>query len=171
MRGSVILDTVTRAAFPTVLVFSLYLLFAGHNAPGGGFVGGLVAGSALVLRYIAGGSAAVRQLLDVRFQALLGAGLLLAGLTGAGAWLFGAQFLESAFVRLSLPVVGELKIVSALLFDAGVYLIVVGLTLAVVEVLGEPPGDEATEDPSLAEPSPGARRGFDQPPPEQEHPS
>lgn len=136
MRPSQILDTVSRAAFPPVLVFSLYLLFVGHNAPGGGFVGGLTAGTAFVLLYAGGGIERVREVVGLGYEALLGAGLLLAGVTGLGSLAFGQPFLTSAILRWHPPLLGEVKFVTVLLFDIGVYLIVIGLALALVTILG-----------------------------------
>ena len=136
VRRSVVLETAVRLIFHTVLVFSLYLLFAGHNQPGGGFVGGLVAGAAFVLRYVAGGRAALKAAVPVDPGIPVGGGLVLAAGTGMGAWLFGGQFLESGKISLDLPVLGLLKVTSALPFDTGVYLVVVGLVLAVLRTLG-----------------------------------
>jgi multicomponent Na+:H+ antiporter subunit A len=136
MPGSLILDTVTRVVFHTIGLFSLYLLFAGHNAPGGGFVGGLVAGAALVLIYAGRGSAGVRSVLALRPERLLGSGLLLAGLTGALSWARGEPFLDSSVIEASLPLLGKFKVTSVLAFDTGVYLVVLGLVLAVMETLG-----------------------------------
>ncbi len=136
VRRSVVLETSVRLVFHTVLVFSLYLLFAGHNQPGGGFVGGLVAGCAFVLRYIAGGRAALQAAVPVDPSVPLGLGLVLAAGTGAVAWLFGGQFLQSGKVSLELPVLGTVKAVSALSFDIGVYLVVVGLVLGALRTLG-----------------------------------
>jgi multicomponent Na+:H+ antiporter subunit A len=136
---SLVLDTVTRVAFHTICAFSLYLLFAGHNAPGGGFVGGLVAGAALVLRYAGRGTHSVREVVRVRHEALLGVGLLLAGLTGAAPWLLGGVFLGSGVLEAALPLLGTVKLASVLVFDAGVYLVVVGLVLAAVSTLGDEP--------------------------------
>jgi multicomponent Na+:H+ antiporter subunit A len=135
-RRSVVLETAVRLVFHTVLVFSLYLLFAGHNQPGGGFVGGLVAGAAFVLRYVSGGRAALRAAVPIDPGLPVGAGLVLAAGTGMAAWLFGGQFLESGKLELDLPVLGMLKVTSALPFDTGVYLVVVGLVLAVLRTLG-----------------------------------
>lgn len=148
MTPSLILDTITRGAFPTVMVFSLYLLFTGHNAPGGGFVGGLTAGAALVLRYVDKGPEDVRALAPASYEGVLGVGLIVAGLTGALSWVFGAQFLESGIVKLHPPLLGEVKIVSALFFDIGVYLVVIGLVLGLLLTLGNPAtaGLESQED-------------------------
>ena len=135
-RRSVVLETAVRLVFHTVLVFGLYLLFAGHNQPGGGFVGGLVAGCAFVLRYMSGGRAELRTAVPVDPGIPLGLGLLLSAGTGVAALLLGAQFLESGKVELSLPVLGTLKATSALPFDVGVFLVVVGLVLGVLRTLG-----------------------------------
>ena len=135
-RRSVVLETAVRLVFHTVLVFSLYLLFAGHNQPGGGFVGGLVAGAAFVLRYVAGGRAALKAAVPVDPGIPVGGGLVLAAGTGMAAWAFGGQFLESGKVEWHAPLLGAIKATSALPFDTGVYLIVVGLVLAVLRTLG-----------------------------------
>lgn len=136
LRRSVVLDTVVQLAFHTVLVFGVYLLFAGHNQPGGGFIGGLVTGSAFILRYVAGGRGELRQAVPVDPRLPLALGLLVATLTGVGAQLLGGDFLESAYVEAALPVLGDVKVVSALAFDVGVYLVVVGLVLGLLRTLG-----------------------------------
>ena len=133
---SMILELAVEVVFPTALVFSLFLLFAGHNAPGGGFVGGLVAGAALVLRFVEGGVPSVRRVLPLTPQALLGAGLTLAVGTAVGGWLWGEQLLESANVSLDVPLLGVMKTTTALPFDGGVYLVVVGLVLGLLRALG-----------------------------------
>lgn len=135
-RPSVIFDTLLDMVFRTALVFSAFLLFAGHNAPGGGFVGGLVAATALVLRYVAGGAPEVDRIVAVHELTLLGAGLLVAALTGMAGWLMGEAFFYAGHVEADLPVLGHLKASSALAFDIGVYLIVIGLGLALVRSLG-----------------------------------
>lgn len=133
---SVVLETVVRLAFHTVLVFGIYLLFAGHNQPGGGFIGGLVSGSAFVLRYVAGGRADLKTAVPVDPRFPLALGLLVAAGTGTVALLVGGEFLESGIVTWDLPVLGQIKLVSALVFDIGVYLVVVGLTLGLLRTLG-----------------------------------
>jgi multicomponent Na+:H+ antiporter subunit A len=136
VRRSVILETCVRLVFHTVLVFGLYLLFAGHNQPGGGFVGGLVTGSAFVLRYVAGGRAELRAAVPITPGIPLGLGVLVATGTGMGSWLFGADFLASAYGKVSLPVLGDVKASTVLVFDVGVYLVVVGLVLTLLRTLG-----------------------------------
>jgi multisubunit Na+/H+ antiporter MnhB subunit len=143
MRPSLILDTVTRGAFPLVLTFSLYLLFVGHNAPGGGFVGGLTAGAAFVLVYVGGGIERLREVIGFSHLTLLGAGLTLATATGLGSLLLGEPFLSSAILKWHPPLLGEVKLVTVLFFDMGVYLIVVGLVLALLTVLGAYSSDVA----------------------------
>jgi multicomponent Na+:H+ antiporter subunit A len=133
---SVILETAVRLIFHTVLVFSVYLLFAGHNQPGGGFVGGLVAGAAFVLRYIAGGRAALRAAVPIEPRVPLGLGLVVATLTSMGPLALGGQLLESGKRELDVPVLGLVKVTSALPFDTGVYLVVIGLVLGVLRTLG-----------------------------------
>ena len=133
---SVILDTTVRLVFHTVLVFSLYLLFAGHNQPGGGFVGGLVVGAAFTLRYVAGGREEIRSAVPVDPGLLLGLGLVTAAVTGVVPLVAGDQYLESAYVVLQPAVLGQIKLTSALAFDIGVFLVVVGLALGVLRTLG-----------------------------------
>lgn len=136
VRRSVVLETVVALAFHTVLVFGVYLLFAGHNQPGGGFIGGLVTGAAFILRYVAGGRAELRSAVPVDPRLPLATGLLIATVTGMASWTVGLDFLESGYVELDLPLLGTVKAVSALAFDAGVYLVVVGLALGLLRTLG-----------------------------------
>jgi multicomponent Na+:H+ antiporter subunit A len=136
VRRSVILETAVRLTFHTVLVFGLYLLFAGHNQPGGGFVGGLVTGLAFVLRYVAAGRAELRTAVPIDPGIPLGLGVLIATLTGMGSWLFGAGFLTSSYGTVVLPVLGEVKASTVLLFDIGVFAVVVGLVLTLLRTLG-----------------------------------
>ncbi|MGY1709389.1 Na+/H+ antiporter subunit A [Geodermatophilus sp. SYSU D00758] len=149
-RRSVILEVVTRLLFHAVLVLSVYLLFAGHNQPGGGFAGGLVAGLALVLRYLAGGRYELGEAAPVDPGRLLGLGLLIAGGTGATSLLLGEAVFESAYVSGTLPVLGEVSLATALFFDIGVYLVVVGLVLDVLRSLGAELDRQEDEEPAAA---------------------
>ncbi|HVM19150.1 MAG TPA: MnhB domain-containing protein [Egibacteraceae bacterium] len=133
---SLILHTGTRAVFHTIMLLSVYLLFAGHNAPGGGFIGGLIGGAAMVLLYLAAGADGLRRVVRVEPVRILGAGVLFAVLTGVVAVLFGEAFLSSGLLELSVPLIGEVYISSVLAFDVGVYLVVVGLVLQVLSALG-----------------------------------
>jgi multisubunit Na+/H+ antiporter MnhB subunit len=141
VKRSVILDRCVRAEFHTLVLISLFLLFAGHNQPGGGFVGGLVAGAALGLRFLAGGIDEVQQAARFHPFAIIGAGLLLGAATALAPLAMGDQLLRSAKATVDLPVVGSVHLSSSLVFDAGVYLVVVGLVLLMLQTLGEPDTD------------------------------
>lgn len=149
MRRSVILDVCVRAEFHTLILVSLYLLFAGHNQPGGGFAGGLVASCAFCLLFVAGGEPSVQRVLRVHPTTFLGVGLLLAIATGATSLLFGGEFLESAIIKETLPVIGQVKGSTVLFFDTGVYLVVLGMVLLLLEQLG--PADGIDHDPAATE--------------------
>ncbi|MPY92880.1 MAG: cation transporter [Acidimicrobiia bacterium] len=149
MRAGVVVELSVRAVFHAVLVGSIYLLFAGHNQPGGGFVGGLLAGAAVALRYVAGGIEEVRGLSRLKPWTILGGGLLLAGATAAAPLLAGRPVLESGYLSADLPLFGDVKATAALPFDTGVYLVVVGLVLMIFEAFGDEPDDvvvDLTED-------------------------
>jgi multicomponent Na+:H+ antiporter subunit A len=132
---SLILETGSRAVFHTILIFSLYMFFSGHNAPGGGFIAGLVAGGALFIRYLALGAAEFRKLARFRPEVVLGTGMLVAVGSGIASLAYGQAF-ESAFVSVRVPPVGEVALQTSLVFDAGVYLIVIGLVMTVIETIG-----------------------------------
>ena len=135
----VTLDVSVRIVFAAVMVGSIWLLFAGHNQPGGGFVGGIVAGAAIALRYVQGGLPAVRQLSRGHPWTILGAGLLISSVTSVVPLFFGRALLESGALTLDLPLFGTVKLTSALAFDIGVYLVVIGLALMVFESFGDDP--------------------------------
>ena len=139
MKRLFILDMVVDVVVRTALVFSLFLLFSGHNAPGGGFIAGLVAGVCLILRYIARGEQSMQELIRIRPEHLFGMGLLIALLAAAGGFAWAGGFLETAKIEVTLPVVGLVKATSALLFDTGVYLVVAGLTASLLASLGDDP--------------------------------
>jgi len=137
---SLMLDTATRLLFPTLLLASLFLLVVGHDQPGGGFSGGLVAGAALVLRFLAGGDAETRTALRLRPGLLLAAGVLAASGTGAVPLLLGEPLLTAGKTSLRLPVIGawigEVALSTTLLFEAGVYAVVLGLVQTLLRTLG-----------------------------------
>jgi len=136
--SSLMLGRLASRLLPLALLVSLYLFLRGHNDPGGGFVAGLVTAIALILQWLGHGRAWARQRLRVNARAVAGAGLIVAAATGAGAWYFGRPFLTSAHGQLLLPALGEVPLASAMLFDLGVYLSVVGATLLVLMRLGDP---------------------------------
>lgn len=136
IHRSFILDTLVDVIVRTALVFSLFLLFSGHNSPGGGFVAGLVFGISLVLKYVAGSVSEMEEILPARAETLLGVGLSLALFTGVAGWAWGDAFLETTYVEAEIPVLGVIKATSALSFDIGVFSIVVGLVAALVVTFG-----------------------------------
>ncbi|MFB2555703.1 Na+/H+ antiporter subunit A [Herbiconiux liangxiaofengii] len=133
---SLILEVLVRLIFHPAIVVSVYLLFAGHNAPGGGFAGGLVAGLALIARYLAGGRYEIGETLPIGPGALLGAGMLLATGTAVGSLFLGTDVLTSAYFEADLPLLGHLSFGTSSIFDIGVYLVVIGLVLDVLRALG-----------------------------------
>ena len=144
MSRSPIMDTTAQLIFHSALVLSLYLLFAGHNQPGGGFVGGLVAAAAVAVHYVAGGIDEVRSLSRLRPWTILGGGLALASVAALAPLIGGGAVLESGLViDADLPGLGQVKVSSTLVFDAGVYAVVVGLMFMVFEALGEEAEPEA----------------------------
>lgn len=135
-RRSVMFEVITRMLFHTMLVLAVWLLFAGHNAPGGGFIAAMVAGVALIVRYLAGGRYELGEALPVQPGVLLGGGLLLATGTGIAPLFFGGEVLQSFRVDLDLGILGEVHLMTTLPFDIGVFLIVVGLVLDILRTLG-----------------------------------
>ncbi|MDP3893709.1 Na+/H+ antiporter subunit A [Nocardioides sp.] len=135
-RRSIVLEVVTRLLFHTIIVFSIYLLFTGHNNPGGGFAAGMVTGLALVVRYLAGGKYELDEAAPVDAGILIGTGLFLATVSGLAPLLLGGAVLQTAIVDVPLGPFGELHLVSSLGFDVGVYLVVVGLVLDLLRTFG-----------------------------------
>ncbi|WP_026553471.1 Na+/H+ antiporter subunit A [Arthrobacter sp. H20] len=135
-RRSIIFEVITRLLFHSIIIFSVYLLLAGHNLPGGGFAGGLLAGLALTVRYLAGGRFELAEASPVSAGFLLGTGLATASLTAVVPVFLGGQILQSAILEFALPVFGDVKFVTSTIFDIGVYLVVVGLVLDVLRSLG-----------------------------------
>ncbi|MBD7995783.1 Na+/H+ antiporter subunit A [Arthrobacter sp. Sa2CUA1] len=157
-RRSIIFEVITRLLFHSVIVFSVYLLIAGHNAPGGGFAGGLMAGLALTIRYLAGGRFELAEATPVSAGMLLGGGLGLAALSAAAPLFFGGQILQTAILSFTWPVFGDIKFVTSTIFDIGVYLVVVGLVLDVLRSLGSEIDERSeggsSDDEDLIEPEP-----------------
>jgi len=135
-RRSVVLTQTVNGITPVLLLFSIFLTLRGHNAPGGGFAGGLVMGSAVVLRYLASGPRSVRSL-RVDPIVLIGSGLVLALGVGLTSLVADASFLESAIWKWDVPAVGDVKIVSSSLFDIGVHVLVVGVVMAIIVAFAE----------------------------------
>lgn len=136
MKG-LILPTATRYLLPLLLLFSLFLLLRGHNDPGGGFAGGLVASAGFALLATAAGVPAARSLLRIDTRTLLGVGLTVAIASGLIGMLLGRPFLTGTWVTLALPDGSSFYVGTPLLFDIGVYLVVIGMVLTIVFALEE----------------------------------
>jgi multicomponent Na+:H+ antiporter subunit B len=133
---SLILLTTARLLMPLLLLFSVFLLLRGHNEPGGGFAGGLVAAAAFILLAISRDPATARQALRIQPQALIGAGLLIAVGSGLVGLLVGDPLLTGQWWTLDLPGI-SFDLGTPLIFDIGVYLVVLGATLTMVLTLAE----------------------------------
>jgi len=136
-RYPMILTTISQAILPLALLVSAFIFLRGHNLPGGGFIAGLITAVALIMVYMSRGVEWVQQRLDFPYQPVAIAGVAVATLTGLGSWLFGRPFLTSAFGHFKLPLVGEFELATAMLFDLGVFLAVVGATLMILANLGK----------------------------------
>jgi multicomponent Na+:H+ antiporter subunit B len=134
---SLIFTVLVRALAPLLLLFAVFLLLTGHHHPGGGFTGGLVAASAFVLHAAATGPAAARRAVRVPLQTLMGVGLLLAVTSGLLPVLRGEPFLTSVWLKVRAGPLGDLEVGSPLLFDLGVFFVVMGVALAFVLSLAE----------------------------------
>lgn len=159
---SILIEVLVRLLFHPAIIVSVYLLFVGHNAPGGGFAGGLLAGLALVARYLAGGRYELGEAAPVDAGRLLGTGLLLAAGTAASSLLFGLTAFESTWFEADVPVLGHLSIGTSTLFDIGVYLVVVGLVLDILRSLGaevDRHQEEVEGDPEASDPTAADREG------------
>jgi multicomponent Na+:H+ antiporter subunit B len=134
---SLILRTAAKYLLPLLLLFSVFLLLRGHNEPGGGFVGGLVAAAAFALYALAAGVNPARRALQANPHTLIGSGLLVALASGILPLFFGREFLTMYWADLHLPFLGDLEVGTPLFFDIGVYLVVVGAVLLIIFSLAE----------------------------------
>ena len=139
---SLILASAARVVQPLLLLFSIFILIRGHNAPGGGFAGGLVAAIAFILLVVAYDPATARQSLRVNPRNLLATGLLVAAVSGLAGLAIGEPFLTAIFFDLPALAGGRVELSTVFFFDVGVYLTVVGVTLTIVFTLAEATEDE-----------------------------
>jgi multicomponent K+:H+ antiporter subunit A len=139
-KEPLLLRAAAMLVLPLALVVSLHIFWRGHNQPGGGFVAGLITAAAIVLQYVAAGLKPVDEALGAgggwRYTHWIGVGLGIAVLTGLGAFALRQPFLTSAHDHPVVPVLGELPLATATLFDLGVYVTVVGATLLMLSALG-----------------------------------
>ncbi len=143
-------SVIMRWLFPVIIAVALFLLLRGHDLPGGGFIAGITMAIAFILQYLAGGTRWVENRLRIRPLYWIALGLLLALTTGAGAWLFGMPFLTSHFQYLDLPILGRVPFATALVFDLGVFVLVVGATVLILIAIAHQSIRSAKPDPSVA---------------------
>ncbi|MGF7211378.1 multicomponent K+:H+ antiporter subunit A [Skermanella aerolata] len=128
-------SVITRLLFPVIGVVALFLLLRGHDLPGGGFAAGLTASIAIILQYMVGGTQWAEASLRIRPMTWIAVGLLLATGTGMAAWAAGRPFLTSYFAYAEIPFIGDVPVASALIFDIGVFALVVGATVLMLIAL------------------------------------
>ena len=116
---------------------SFYIFLRGHNLPGGGFIAGLVTAVAFILQYIAHGSNWIAERITINYRKVIASGIAIALFTGVGSWVFGRPFMTTWFDYFDIPFIGEIELASALIFDVGVYITVVGATLMILASLGQ----------------------------------
>ncbi|WP_238376299.1 monovalent cation/H+ antiporter subunit A [Marinagarivorans algicola] len=131
------LEVVSQSLLPLALLVSAYIFLRGHNMPGGGFIAGLITSVAIIQQYIAHGVQWIKPRVTIDYQWIIASGILIATATGLGSWLFGQAFLSTWFDYFSLPWIGKFELASAMLFDLGVYLTVVGAVMLILANLGK----------------------------------
>ncbi|SFF49880.1 multicomponent Na+:H+ antiporter subunit A [Paenibacillus algorifonticola] len=134
--NDVILKTIAKLVIFIILTFSLFLFFSGHNEPGGGFIGGLMTAAAFVLLAMAFGMKTIREVIPIDFRKVSAVGILVALLTGIGSFLYDVPFLSHTFGYQNLPLLGHSELATAMLFDLGVYLTVIGITMTIILTIG-----------------------------------
>ncbi|PIC79119.1 Na(+)/H(+) antiporter subunit B [Sporosarcina sp. P18a] len=134
--NDVILQTTAKVVFFIIFLFSIHIFFAGHYAPGGGFVGGLLTTGAIVLLLLAFDLRTIQQILPFNFTVMTAIGLLLALGTAAGSIFFNVPLFTHAFSDFDLPLFGHTSLHTAMLFDSGVYLVVVGSAITIIQSIG-----------------------------------
>ncbi|MBQ0777060.1 MAG: monovalent cation/H+ antiporter subunit A, partial [Pseudomonas sp.] len=140
------LVNLSQVILPLALMVSAYIFLRGHNLPGGGFIAGLITAVALILQYVASGEKWTTERWGVNYHHLAGWGVIIAGLTGLGSLFWGYPFLTSSFGYFNIPLIGKTELATAMLFDLGVYLTVVGATLLILANLGKLSTGRATQE-------------------------
>ena len=135
--NDVMLQTATKVVTFIILMFAVHIFFAGHYTPGGGFVGGLLTTSAIVLLMLSFDIETVKKILPINYVTMTAVGLLLALATASASIIFDVPFFTHAYDYFDLPLFGKTSLHSAMLFDAGVYLVVVGVTMTIIQTIGE----------------------------------
>ena len=136
VTNNVILLTSLKSVSFIIILVSLYLFWSGHNAPGGGFIAGLMFSGAFILVYLARGRL-FRSVVDLNYKVLLPLGLTFACGCGLGGICFGEAFLSHTFGEFHLPFFGEIELATAAIFDFGVFLVVIGTVMSIVTYIGK----------------------------------
>jgi multicomponent K+:H+ antiporter subunit A len=136
-RYPILLASISQSLLPLALLVSFYIFLRGHNLPGGGFIAGLVTAIAFILQYIAHGSNWIAERFTINYRKIIASGIAIALFTGIGSWFFDKPFLTTWFDYFDIPFIGEIELASALIFDLGVYMTVVGSTLMILASLGK----------------------------------
>ena len=139
-------EMVSQSLLPLAILVSVYIFLRGHNVPGGGFIAGLITSVAIIQQYIAHGVQWIKPRVKIDYQWLIAGGILIATTTGLGSWIFGKPFLSTWFDYFNLPWIGEFELASAMLFDLGVYLTVVGSVMLILANLGKLTTSERFDD-------------------------
>lgn len=135
--NDVMLHTLTKVAAVIILVFSIDLFLAGHHSPGGGFIGGLTTAAGIILLYLAFDIETVKKNIPIDFKKVAALGVLISVLTGVGGMLFGDNFLTQSFGYFNLPIFGKTELATAVLFDVGVALAVIGTAVSIILSISE----------------------------------
>mgnify|MGYP001390415000 CR=1 FL=1 len=141
--NSIILRTATRFLMPLILVFSVVIMLQGHNKPGGGFIGGLLAAAAFSLHALAFNPAETRAALRFDLRGIIATGLLIAMTAGLLSLFQGRPLFTGLWADVNIPGIGEVHLGTPLLFDLGVYIVVIGITVLMVLTMVEDEGTEA----------------------------
>ncbi|ETI59329.1 monovalent cation/H+ antiporter subunit A [Marinomonas profundimaris] len=136
-RHPILLAVISQSLLPLALLVSAYIFLRGHNMPGGGFIAGLITSVAIIQQYVAHGVVWIKTRIKLDYQIMIGSGIGIATLSGLGSWVFGHTFLSSWFDYFYLPVIGKFELASAMAFDLGVFLTVIGATMLILANLGQ----------------------------------
>ena len=135
--NNVILQFTAKIVFFIIFFFAVHIFFAGHYTPGGGFVGGLLASSAIVLLLLAFDLKTMRSIFPINFMYVVASGLILSLATAAFPMFVGKPFFTHFYDYFTLPIIGKTSLHTAALFDLGVFLVVVGVTMTIIQTIGE----------------------------------
>jgi multicomponent K+:H+ antiporter subunit A len=155
-RHPMMLVVAARVALPLSIMVGIYIFLRGHNEPGGGFIAGLVVSIALLMQYIASGFAWAEARQRIDYHAFIGAGVVIAGATGIGAWFASRPFLTSDFGYFRIPPFEKFELATAMAFDLGVFLTVIGavmLTLSSLTRIALRAGETVNTEPMDVDPS------------------